>query len=427
VHVPRRAKGTGRIALSIYVIAFIMIILVQWEWANYSQLNIWWRIPVETDPVRYLPIVSDTRLSETLLSYIPTFLDATLDILLILGLASFVGVLRGTAQCSRSPFWGEHEDWVKWLLVGLFAALVVGYGGQVLGLRAPVAFVFGLFLLSLTLSHDVEVESNQIDNDHRRGRDEAPLIMAYRGGLLRSALARVGIEHAPVVRGAALPFKVTRGSRHAALALALGPERGWWGNGLVAVRLGAWLAIMPIAYFLYVFLSSQGAGGWSLGTPFAIVGIVSALTYEVAFWLVAAFVFGCLYPYLRGQNGLFKGMALAAVYIGANAAAALLGIPGNALWQVRSFQLLLFLMLLGGWMDLKSLEAEGSTWRELVALYELSNATNLTRQVLPLVIALAGVLAQLYSRQTQEATENLISGETSQAILQFLCKLTNCG
>jgi hypothetical protein len=203
------------------------------------------------------------------------------------------------------------------------------------------------------------------------------------------------------------------------LALAAGPEKGWWDNGVLAVRLGGLLAVVPIGYFMVVFLTSRGGAEWSLNSPFAITGFAAALLYEIAFWLVAALVFGCVFPYLYGPNGAVKGAVLAAVYVGANAAAALIGIPGNALWQVRSFQLLLFLMLLGTWLNLKTVELHGLGWRDLMDLYDLPKATTIIGQGLPLVTAIAAVVLQLLLGQTQQATENLVTGDASKAILSF--------
>jgi hypothetical protein len=347
-----------------------------------------------------------------------------IDILVLLGLAGFWGVLRGTGAESPTPFWRDHERWVEIVLAGLFAALVIGYGGQLLGFRAPVAFALGGFFLLLTLTRETESTSSAIDRANGGSKDGRPLVAAHRGQLLRRALARVGLKQPPPVNDFTPPLKLPSERAAGSMALSIGPEGNWWQNGLEAWRLGVWLAGLPVAYFIYVFLST-GAGGWSWSAPFATAGLVSAFVFEVAFWLVAAFTFGCLFPYLRGQNGLIKGVALAAVYIAAHAAAALLGIPGNALWQVRSFQLLLFLILLGAWLDFRSLETCGYSWRELIALYELPRTTTLIRQGLPLVIALAGVLVQLYSHQTQAATESLLTGDASQAILCFLQSVSN--
>jgi len=206
----------------------------------------------------------------------------------------------------------------------------------------------------------------------------------------------------------AFHVRLTENDVSSDLALAFGPKNSWWENGIEAVRTGAFLAVVPIAFFVYVFITSQGAGGWSLSTSFAITGLVTALTYEVSFWLVAAFSLGSLFPFIPGHNGPVKGAVLAAIYIGAHAGAALIGIPGNALWQVRSFQLLLFLMLLGALLDHKTVEAAGFHWGELMALYDLPNTSTLVTQVLPLVGSVIAVVGQLLFGQTQAATENLI-------------------
>ena len=93
------------------------------------------------------------------------------------------------------------------------------------------------------------------------------------------------------------------------------------------------------------------------------------------------------------------------------------GIPGNVLWQVRSFQLLLFLMLLGAWMDHKSLRNKDPqiTWRCLFEYYDVPFATNLFSKMLPLITAFAAVVAQLLLGQTNEATVSLVSGDAFDA------------
>jgi len=107
--------------------------------------------------------------------------------------------------------------------------------------------------------------------------------------------------------------------------------------------------------------------------------------------------------------------------VAANAGAALLGIPGNALWQVRSFQLLLFLMLLGAWIDHISLKEPRVAWREFFGRYDLPNmSTTVFTQVLPLLAALIGVVFQLTNNQTHEATTSLVSGEARAALENFL-------
>ena len=447
----------------------IVAILGQWGWAIYSEETIWWRAAVEADPFTNLGGATYADFAPKFLNYPLAFFVSVVELLVVLGLLGFVGVLYATGNPSpragqatpsdlwQTASWKSHQSWVKWMLLVLFATFVIGYGGQVIGLRLPVAFLFGLVLLHLTLSNRAEKVSDRIDKLNGPARDGKPVIVHHRGELLHRALSQANIERqlakaltklkngeipaaayksewdklsgeaeslllgTDPAGASTSPLKLAKDLKPGELALTLGPEDSWWENGRLAVNLGSRLAVVPIAYFVYVyiFLSGQGSG-WSLSTPFALAGLVTALSYEVAFWLVAAFVLGCLFPFLPGRNGPVKGAVLAAVYIAANAAAALLGIPGNALWQVRSFQLLLFLMLLGAWMDLKTVEAKGFRQRELIALYDLPNTATLVSQVLPVVTALAAVVGQLLLGQTQAATESLISGDAARELRTLL-------
>ena len=451
------------------VLLVIVAILGQWGWAIYSEETIWWRAAVEADPFTNLGGAAYDDFAPKFLNYPLAFFVSIVELLVILGLLGFVGVLYATGNPSPSAghvapsdlvhtaSWKSHQSWVKWMLLVLFAAFVIGYGGQVIGLRLPVAFLLGLVLLHLTLSNHTEKVSDRVHELNSPPADGKPLIVTHRGELLLRALSLANIERQLAkalakLKNGEIPagqyktewgrlssqaeslllgknrrktstpaLKLEKGLKPGELALSLGPNDSWWENGRLAVSLGSRLAIVPIAYFIYVyiFLSGQGSG-WNLNTPFAVAGLVTALTYEVAFWLVAAFVLGCLFPFLPGRNGLVKGAVLAAVYIAANAAAALLGIPGNALWQVRSFQLLLFLMLLGAWIDLRTVEAEGFRPRELIALYDLPNTGTFVSQVLPVVTALAAVVGQLLLGQTQAATESLISGDAARELRTLL-------
>jgi hypothetical protein len=91
------------------------------------------------------------------------------------------------------------------------------------------------------------------------------------------------------------------------------------------------------------------------------------------------------------------------------------------LWQVRSFQLLLFLMLLGAWIDHTSLKVPLAGREELINRYNLPNmSATLFTQVLPLLAALIGVVIQLANNQTHEATTSLVSGEARAALENFL-------
>lgn len=188
------------------------------------------------------------------------------------------------------------------------------------------------------------------------------------------------------------------------LALALGPGRQWWERGLIALRLGSWLAWLPIAYFVYVLVLAQSRPLVAAPIPFTGISFITALANEAAFWLVAAFAFGCLFPYLRGRNGLVKGAALGLVYLAAHAGASLLGATGDTLWQVRSVQLLLFLMVLGVLMDGATVEGAALSWQYLVERYKVAEA----KAALTYATSLIGLVVLL--------GKQLATGEAAQAV-----------
>jgi hypothetical protein len=120
--------------------------------------------------------------------------------------------------------------------------------------------------------------------------------------------------------------------------------------------------------------------------------------------LVAALAFGWFYPYLRGQNGLVKGVVLGGVYLVAHAGASLVGAVGDTHWQVRSVQLFLFLMLLGVLLDARTVESAALPWHYLLGRYKVQEAKAALAYATPL-IGLLLVLGQ-----------QIATGEAAQAV-----------
>jgi hypothetical protein len=204
-----------------------------------------------------------------------------------------------------------------------------------------------------------------------------------------------------------LPEKVGPGE----LAFAVGPMHQWWERGARATSLGSRLALIPIAYFLYVFFTTMNGDYLTAPDSFAPVGLVSTLANEVVFWLVAAFVLGCLFPYLRGGNGAIKGVVLGGVYAGAHAGASILRVGGDALWQVRSVQLVLFLALLGVWLEADAVEREGLSMRYLVRRYKVDEVRNSIAYGASVVAALIVIQQQFQAGQTEKAISTIVQGQ----------------
>jgi len=186
---------------------------------------------------------------------------------------------------------------------------------------------------------------------------------------------------------------------------------------VLALRRGACLATLPVAYFLYVLLSGQLEHILTKNAQFGAMVLFTGLAYELAFWLSAAFALGSLYPYLWGTNGPLKGAVLASVYAGSHAVAALLlGRAGNYLWEVRSFQLLLYLGLLGVWLDYVTLQDKQISGRSLFEYYHIGKAKIVVGYLSPLLITLGVVIRQLYSGETRDAVNQIVTVLSQQIV-----------
>jgi hypothetical protein len=184
------------------------------------------------------------------------------------------------------------------------------------------------------------------------------------------------------------------------LALSLGPKQDWWQNGVLAASFGLVLAILPVGYHLYVLLVSRAKIILSSG-DFGVTFIFNDILFEIAFWLVAAFTMGMLYPYLRGRNGVMKGAYLAAIYGFTMAITALLQSwidqDAKMSWLFSTLQLLLFWVALGVIMDWSTLRTHNLYWREMVDLYNLQDTRVLVGYLSPLTLSLLGVAQQIIS------------------------------
>lgn len=184
------------------------------------------------------------------------------------------------------------------------------------------------------------------------------------------------------------------------LALSLGPRENWWQNGVLAARFGLVLSILPVGYHIYVLLLSRAKIILSSGT-FGVTYIFNDVLFEIAFWLVAAFSMGMLYPYLWGRNGVMKGAFLAGIYGMVIGVVALLQIwvdqGVRTSWIFSTLQLLLFWTVLGVLMDWSSLKNCNLYWREIIDLYNLQDTRVLVGYLSPLALSVLGIVQQVVS------------------------------
>jgi len=69
------------------------------------------------------------------------------------------------------------------------------------------------------------------------------------------------------------------------LALTLGPSPTWWLNGVAALRLGSWLTIVPVGFYVYVVATRRLVREFSPWSSFGIASFVEDALHELTFWL----------------------------------------------------------------------------------------------------------------------------------------------
>jgi hypothetical protein len=178
--------------------------------------------------------------------------------------------------------------------------------------------------------------------------------------------------------------------------LVHGPEGTWRGNLRATVELGAFLSLIPVAYFLWALLQAVPERSTD---PLGVAFLVGNTVMEAARWMSTAAVFGLLYPRLWGYIGPLKALSLSAVWFGAAAAgevAARWTDHGSGrVWSFPGFQLLLFTGVLAVAYDLRTLHRRGLGWRQLQRAYGIERTRDLVAVAVPITLAVVAIAQQL--------------------------------
>jgi hypothetical protein len=193
------------------------------------------------------------------------------------------------------------------------------------------------------------------------------------------------------------------------LALGLGPGVDWRENGGIAFRYGLRLAILPIAYVLLVLLRHDVGSVFDPTYGFELLPVLALLGSETALWLVAAYVFGCLFTWLPWGNGALKGFLLALPMIGGLGLLELCPLyAGPTDWIFRCVEVLAFLSVLGVAMDLRTVKGAGLRERDLADLYQLRSVRFGIVNLAPLLLAALGIYQQIRAGNPQGAVEHAL-------------------
>lgn len=406
-----------------------------------------------------LPESSLSAYEAALLGQIP-------GILVYIALAGLIGLLYRASRGSKNPFFSTEKARVSSALTLLFASFVVGIGGLYLGLNLPLAFFATIIIMPRLLNSRLEQAEKEIQRTNPwlaqnikrsrnyRGNQKPSVIIAYRDEIMERAKALEDLgqqqndlyndyskgtlspsdytkkradlanEQIRLTRGgelypnstdkSLLPAQVRLPDKTSPFefALALGPYGAWWENGMRAVKIGGLLAVLPIAYYLYILVTQDVVKFFSLSGYLSVLTVFTGLLEEIAFWLVAAFVLGCLYAYLPGTNGVLKGASLAGVFIVAQGLQALLSTwfsgSTNRAWLFRSLEFLVFLTALGLLMDWHTVSSKSLQWHYLLDYYHLNNVRTLVAYAAPLALALFAIGQQLLSGSAQQAVSQIL-------------------
>ncbi len=203
--------------------------------------------------------------------------------------------------------------------------------------------------------------------------------------------------------------------RVAVAALGCGPGRGWRENGELALRYGAWLAILPIAYVLFVLASNELGSVFDPYYGFELIAVGSLLAGELALWVVAAYVFGCLFSWLPGANGPLKGLALSLPVLAGVGLLELCPLyAGMDNWGFRCAQILAFLTVLGLVMDWRTLRVTGLGLRDLPDLYQVRSVRFGVVNLAPLLVAALSIYQQFRTGDPQGAVEQALRAAPGQ-------------
>lgn len=321
-----------------------------------------------------------------------SFIALIADLLPLLGFVIALSLLVCYAQSAKSTFFESGQKSARLLVMLLFAAFVVGTTGSYYGWRMPLAFVLALALWAILPRRKLERVAG--------GSGGGMQVMQLRANRFERAATLVRAQAAAGGKGS-IPVL------ERAMALNLGPGGTWLENGCIAARLGAWLATVPVGFFVYVLLTHR-IHDFSPWNSTGGVDVVRSVVQELVFWLAASFALGALFAELPGWRGAIKGGVLGVFYLAAVGLSVWI-LPGRGGdWFFRAFELFVFLLVLGIALDWETLRRFKVPWTYLLEYYRVADL----RFGATYVSSLAGVLIVI--------VQQLQSGQASQAVTQII-------
>lgn len=177
------------------------------------------------------------------------------------------------------------------------------------------------------------------------------------------------------------------------------PAEDRFANLLLAVRIAAVVAIIPLVYFIYTEITSlPGNLQFTDGAVYAAAGVV----VQAVGWIVIGVVFSIINNRLPGGSGPLRAVVVSALWFGAGiisfAVSSLLHGSLNRSWTFFGLQLFLFLLAFSAVWDACILGKLG--WASLGQLrdaYNLNRVRTIALYAAPLLLALLALGQQVIS------------------------------
>jgi hypothetical protein len=164
----------------------------------------------------------------------------------------------------------------------------------------------------------------------------------------------------------------------------------------LAVRNGACLATLPVAYAFVVALRDVGSD-----TEMEALGILGDLLREAAFWIVVAAIFGAMLTRLPRPRPSTKALVVGIAFLSIHGVLTLgrwvAGGISPGPWLFRPLEVLLFLLVLAIVLEVRTLREHDVYWRHLPDYYGGSRTRGLISYAFPLVATIAALLQQVLS------------------------------
>ena len=328
----------------------------------------------------------------------------------------------------------QHSDPAIRVVVVLFAGVVIGTGGRIDYVQAPLAFLLWLGIVTIAVG-GFSIAEGSATGPLTKSQHKIILLRMLKGEAARRQAAKLRTELTAAgwkdtqseteanaeqaradclaVLGDEAPSTGEANVPTWKRALAIGPHDDAWANGRHAARLGMYAAIPPVMYAWVVIIDRDGNRFFSARSSDGLFAMLVQFAGEGSTWLVLAFTFGVLYAMLPGRHALPKVAAFALMLaIGLGLGELLSGNPDDT-WAVRAFQMTLFLVAVGVLLDRATLTQHGLAPSDMFTLYRLRDLRFAAGYFPPLALLVLTVVQQLLSGQAEDAVTKTLEGVTA--------------